>query len=402
MAALRPWLWPFVLGALLLLGLAFAFWPRAVAVDIATLREGPMTVTIEDDGVTRVKEVYVLSAPIAGKLLRIESKAGDTIEAQKTVIATIEPSAPAFRDVRAQRELEFTVSAARAARDLAAGSVRAREAELKLGRQERERVRPLVARGVLPRARLDAAEAAVATQEAVLATAQAAFRQREFEVKTAEASLIIPSDDGGSSGRRFAIRAPIDGRVLRVVNESETVVQAGQPLVEVGDPSNLEVVVDLLSTEAVKVSPGDRVWIMRWGGEGVLNAKVRRVEPFGVTKISSLGIEEQRVNVIIDLTDPRSRWQRLGHGYQIDAAIVRWQSARALQVPIGALFRHGEDWAVFRVEQDVARLTPVKIDHMNDESAEVVGGLEAGDRVISHPGERVADGVRVAARNDPQ
>jgi len=401
MNALKPWAWPIGLGILLLAGLLFALWPRAIAVDIATLSEGPMSVAIEDDGVTRVREVYVVSAPIAGRMLRVEVHAGDAIEAQKTVIATIEPADPAFRDARAQRELEFTVSAARAAQDLAAANVRGREADLKLGRQERERTRQLFSKGIVAKARLDNAEAAVVSLEAAVETAQAAFRQRAFEVKTAEASLVVPSDGGRTKGDKrccFTIRAPIDGQILRVVQENEAVVQMGTPLVEVGDPANLEIVVDLLSTDAVKVSEGDNVLITRWGGEGALNARVRRVEPFGFMKVSSLGIEEQRVNVIVDLTDSRDRWRRLGHGYQIDAAILRWTSHKVLQVPIGALFRQGADWAVFRVDGSRARLTKVKIGQMNDRTAEVLDGLKTGDRVVSHPGERVSDGAAVTGR----
>jgi HlyD family secretion protein len=401
MNALKPWAWPIGLAILLLAGLVFALWPRAIAVDIATVSEGAMSVAIEDDGVTRVREVYVVSAPIAGRMLRVEVHPGDAIEAQKTVIATIEPADPAFRDARAQRELEFTVSAARAAQDLAAANVRGREADLKLGRQERERARQLFAKGIVAKARLDNAEAAVVSLEAALSTAQAALRQRAFEVKTAEASLVVPSDGGRTKGDKhccFTIRAPIDGQVLRVAQENEAVVQMGTPLVEVGDAADLEVVVDLLSTDAVKVSEGDTVLISRWGGEGALNARVRRVEPFGFMKVSSLGIEEQRVNVIVDLTDPRDRWRRLGHGYQVDAAILRWKSDKAVQVPIGALFRQGADWAVFRVDGSRARLTPVKIGQVNDRTAEVLDGLKPGERVVSHPGERVSDGVSVTGR----
>jgi HlyD family secretion protein len=401
MNALKPWAWPIGLGILLVAGLAFALWPRAIAVDIATLAEGPMAVTIEDDGVTRVKEVYLLSAPIAGKMLRIEPRAGDFIEAQKTVIATIEPADPAFLDMRAEREIEFTVSAAKAARDTAASNVRGREADLKLARQERERVQQLFAKRVVAKARVDASDAAVDALEAAVSTARAGLRQREFEVKTAEAALIVPSDSERPRGARrccFAVRAPITGQILRVIQENESVIQAGRPLVEVGDPADLEIVVDLLSTDAVKVTEGDAVLITRWGGQGALNARVRRVEPFGFMKISSLGIEEQRVNVIIDLTDPHDRWRRLGHGYQIDAAIVRWQSDNVLQVPIGALFRQGADWAVFKVEVGRARLTPVKIGQVNDRTAQVLKGLKTGDQVVSHPGERVTDGAAVVGR----
>jgi HlyD family secretion protein len=399
MERLKPWTWPIVVVATLLAGLVYAFWPRAVPVDIAAVTQAPMAVTIEDDGVTRIREIYAVSAPVAGKHLRIDVRAGDLIEAQKTVLALIEPADPAFHDVRAERELEYTVAAAKAARDLAKASVAGREAELKLARQERDRIAPLFVRGVVPAARLDAATASVAALEAALATAIAAARQREFELKTAQAALIVPSDGPTPKTlRRFAIRAPISGQVLRVLHESESVVQMGQQLLEVGDPKDLEIVVDLLSTEAVKVSPGDDVLITRWGGDGALNAKVRGVEPFGVTKISSLGIEEQRVNVIIDLTDPHSRWRRLGHGYQIDAAIIQWRALNVPQVPVGALFRDGATWAVFRVQSGRAVTTKVEIGHLNDEVAEITAGLEPGMLVISHPGEAVADGVRVTQR----
>ena len=400
MMQLKRWLWPILMGALLVLSLAFALWPRSVPVDIATLSEGPMMVTVEDDGVTRIREVYVLSAPIAGRMLRIEVHAGDFIEAQKTAIATIEPIDPAFLDARSQRQLEHAVSAARAARDFAAATVRGREADLKLARQELDRVRPLFAKGFVSKARLDAAEASLAASEAALTTARAASRQAEFEVKTAQAALIVPSDDPSRKDKRccYTVRAPVDGQILRVMNESAGVIQPGHPLAEVGDAADLEIVVDLLSTEAVKVSPGDAVLITRWGGDGALNGKVRRVEPFGFLKISSLGIEERRVNVIIDLVDPHERWRRLGHGYQIDAAIVRWSVAKVLQVPVGALFRHGADWAVFKIDGGTARLTTLEVGHMNDESAEVLSGLRAGDQVVSHPGEQVSDGVAVTSR----
>ncbi len=401
MNALKPWFWPILLGLALVAGLTFAFWPRPIGVDVATIAEGAMAVAVEDDGITRVREVYVVSAPIAGTMLRVDAHAGDIIEAQKTVIASIEPVEPAFLDARAQQQMQFTVSAARSARDLAEANVHGREADLKLARKELDRLRPIVAKGFASPARLDAAEASVSTLEAAFATAQAALRQREFEVKTAEAALIVPSSEARQRGERpccFVVRAPINGQILRVLHESEGVVPQGTPLLEVGDPADLEIVVDLLSTDAVKVAPGDAVKITRWGGDGTLNAKVRRIEPFGVTKISSLGIEEQRVNVIIDITDPRERWARLGHGYQIDASIIRWQTDRALLVPVGALFRRGAEWAVFQVVDGRAQLTTIKIGHMNDETAELLGGLSAGAHVISHPGEGVADGVGVVPR----
>lgn len=397
---LRPWAWPAGIGLLVAAGLAFSFWPRAVAVDIAEAVRGPMMTAISDDGITRVREVYVLSAPIAGKLLRVESHAGDFIKARKTVVATIEPTDPAFLDARAQRQLAFTVSAARAARDLAEANVRGREAEQKLAARELARARELFSKGVVSKARVDAAEASLAALDAAVATARAALRQRSFEIQTAEAALISPGST--AAGERAScciqLRAPVDGQLLRVLQENESFVQPGQPIAEVGDPANLEIVIDLVSSEAVQVAEGDDAIITQWGGQGDLKGRVRRIEPFGQQKVSALGIEERRVNVLIDIVSPRTEWARLGHGFQVDAAIVRWRSENALQVPVGALFRQGKDWAVYRVEGNRARLTKVATGHFNDATAEITDGLQPGDRVVLHPGESVSDGVKVAPR----
>jgi HlyD family secretion protein len=397
---LRPWAWPSGLGLLVVAGLAFSFWPRAVAVDIAEVKKAPMMTAISDDGITRVREVYVLSAPLAGKLLRVESHAGDMIEARKTVIATIEPADPAFLDTRAQRQLAFTVSAARAARDLAQANVKGRQAERKLAASELDRARELFSKGVVSKARVDAVEATLAAQDAALATAQAALRQREFEIQTAEAALISPGTAGARerTGCCIQLRAPVDGQLLRVLQENESIVQPGQPIAEVGDPANLEIVVDLVSSQAVQVAEGDEVIITQWGGEGDLQGRVRRVEPFGQQKVSALGIEERRVNVLIDIVSPRAAWSRLGHGFQVEAAIVRWRGESVLQVPVGALFREGKDWAVYRLDGSRARLTTVATGHFNDATAEITRGLEPGDRVVLHPGESVVDGAKVSPR----
>lgn len=400
MKQLRAWMWPMILAGIVVAALVFSFWPRAVAVDMAKAVRAPLITAISDDGTTRVREVYVLSAPIAGKLLRVDTHAGDFIAAGKTVIATIEPADPAFLDARSQRQFEFMVSAARAARDLTLANVRGREAERKLASRELERARQLLEKGVVSKARVDTAEASLSAAEAALDTARAALRQREFEIKTAQAALINPSGQAGTGGKGCCIqlRAPVDGQLLRVLQENESFVQPGQPIAEVGDPANLEVVIDLISSEAVQVAEGDEVIITQWGGDQPLKAKVRRVEPAGQQKISALGIEERRVNVIIDLVSPREEWKRLGHGYQLEASIVRWRSESALQVPVGALFRQGSDWAVYRVVDGRARLTTVTTDHMNDAAAEITQGLAEGDRVILHPGESVTDGASVKPR----
>lgn len=395
----RRWIWPAAIAGILTVALTYAYWPRPVPVDVEKMTEGPMAVAVEDDGVTRVRESYTISAPISGRVLRIETHVGDDIVAGKTVVAQIMPVDPGLWDARTRRELEFTASAARAARDLAAASIKAAEARLGEARQELDRSKQLFAGGHVAKARLDRAETAMKTADADLATAQAALRQREFDVKTAETALLAPAAVSQSGTKRFYdVRSPVGGKVLRLIQESEGVIQAGQPLVEIGDPSNLEIVVDLLSTDAVKVAPGDAVEIKRWGGDGVLAGQVRRVEPSGLRKVSSLGIEEQRVNAIIDITDKPERWLRLGHGYQVDAAIVLWRRPKVLQVPVGAMFRAGASWAVFTVSNERARLQLIDVGHINETSAEVTGGLTANDTVITHPSDRVQDGVLVVAR----
>jgi HlyD family secretion protein len=400
MSLLRRWMWPIGLGAAVLLALAYAFWPRAVAVDVAQVTRAPLMTAISDDGTTRVREVYVLSAPISGKLLRVDAHAGDRITAGKTVVATIEPADPAFLDARSQRQLQFTVAAARAARDLAQASVQGREAEQKLAARELDRARQLFAKGVVSKARVDSAEATLSSADAALETARAALRQREFEIKTAQAALISPANGVSADGKGCCIqlRAPVDGQLLRVMQENESFVQPGQAIAEVGDPANLEIVVDLISSEAVQVAEGDDVIVTQWGGDKPLEARVRRVEPSGQQKVSALGVEERRVNVIIDLVSPREEWQRLGHGYQVEASIVRWRGDQVLQVPVGALFRQGTNWAVYRIVEGRARLTAVKTGHMNDAAAEIVEGLSQGDSVVLHPGENVKDGATVKAR----
>jgi len=398
---IRRWIWPVLGVAALALALAYAFAPRPVAVSMAVIAEGPLAVTIVEDGYARVRELYLVSAPLAGRVLRLEGHVGDPVVANQTVVATILPSDPTFLDARRRAELQAALQAAQAVRDLAAAELARQQAELDFAASEYDRVLRLFERGFAAQAALDRSRMELRTREAAVATAQAALQQREYELSVAQAALIPPSPDAAPADDAeccFAVRSPVSGTILRVYQESEGVVAAGAPLAEIGDPTRLEIVADLLSTDAVRVSPGDAVLIERWGGEGVLNAVVRRIEPYGETKISALGIEEQRVDVIIDLTDPYERWQRLGHGYQVDARIVLWRADSVLQVPLGALFRVGEDWAVFRVEDRRAVQRIIALAEMNDQTARVADGLAAGDRVILHPSDQVADGTLVEER----
>lgn len=401
MFSLKLYKWPFILALAVATGLVFAFWPRAIAVDLEAVSAGPLSVTVDDDGVTRIREVYTVTAPVTGRILRVEKHAGDAVEGTKTVLVSILPAAPAFRDARTQRELEASLRAAQEARRAARSQIDSAQASLDYARAEFARATEMRKKEATSTAAVDRAQRQLRMAESALAAAQAILEQRDAELKGSEAALLAPSDANGSQERCcLDVVAPVNGDVLRVLQESETVVTAGTPLMEVGDAADLEIVADLLSRDALKVSPGDVVYIENWGGEGVLNGKVRLIEPAGVTKVSSLGIEEQRVNVIIDLTDPHKKWERLGHGFQIDVRIVIWHKDDAVQVPMGALFRRDDDWAVFRDENGRARVRVVKIGHLGNRYAEVLEGLVAGERVILHPSDLVKDGIRIRQRTE--
>lgn len=389
------------IAGVVLLALVWLFWPRAVPVDFAVAAPGPLVVSVSDEGETRVRDVFVVSAPVAGLMRRIALEAGDAVVAGETVTARIEPGDPSFLDRRSATEARAAVQAADAAGKLAVASVRRAEAERDFARAELTRYRGLAERDTVSANDLDAAQRRARTADAALAEAQAALAVRSSELAQARARLMAPG--GAQRGRSgdcncIEVTSPVSGRVLRVLQESESVVAAGMPLLEIGDPARLEIVTDLLSTDAVKVRPGQRVFIEAWGGGPPLAGQVRRVEPFGFTKVSALGIEEQRVNVIIDFTEAPARWQRLGHGYRVEPRIVLASADQALKVPRAALFRDGDRWAVFVGEAGRATLRHVELGLENGLEAEVRQGLKAGDRVVLQPGDRVSDGVRVTAR----
>ncbi|MCW1383900.1 efflux RND transporter periplasmic adaptor subunit [Novosphingobium sp. KCTC 2891] len=383
LARLKRWRWALLIAALLAAGLAFAFWPQPSPVDTARVTSGKMTVGITDDGVTRAREYYVVSAPVTGYLSRIELEVGDSVARGALITQmTGRPSSPL--DPRSQQELRAALAAARASESGAGAS-------LAQARRDLARAEALAQRGFLPRAQLEAARTRVSTGQAALAQARA-------EIARIDARLAAPT--GAVAGGPVAVRAPAAGSVLSVINESAGVIAEGTPLVTIGDARRIEAVVDLLSREAVRVKAGDRVEITQWGGDAPLIGHVARIEPFGRLKVSALGIEEQRVNVIVAF-DAASAPEaaRLGHGYQIDATIVLWSRADALRVPIGALFR-GPDggWRVFVVDHGRARARPVKLGHVNDEFGEVLAGLAVNQQVVVNPGNALADGARIKPR----
>ncbi|SDD90192.1 efflux RND transporter periplasmic adaptor subunit [Kordiimonas lacus] len=386
------------MGALVLAFLIFAFRPEPLHVDAGKIERGPIQISITDDGRTRVKELYVVSAPIAGRVLRLDPEVGDRVVAGETLLATMVPSGPAFLDERRQKEAEAAVEAARAALELAQASVAKAEAEVDYARAEIKRTESLVASNTASPAALDRAQLAFRTAAAQLDTAKSSVRMRRADVAVAEAALIGPDRANGTSGGVVQIRAPISGAVLTLNHESEGVVAVGTPLLELGDPQDIEIVADFLSHQAVKVMPGARVMVEGWGGEP-LSGHVRLVEPKGFTKFSALGIEEQRVNIIIDFDDAsREQLQQLGHGFRVEPRIILWEGQDVLQVPTSALFRKGENWAVFRIVDETALLTEVQVGRMNDRVAELVEGLNEGASVILHPSDVLEDGMTVRIR----
>lgn len=388
------------IAAALALGLVWAFAPRPVIVDLYEVRRGPLVVTVDEEGETRVHDVFGLSAPVAGHLRRIEAQVGDPVVANETVLARIEPVEPAFLDPRSETQARAAVQAAESALELARAEIDEARAEFEFSKTEFERAGQLKKSGTISEREYDEAQRRYRAATAALATAEAAVQVRASELEKARAELLGPAETRrlGEHGDSIAVRAPRGGRVLRIPNESERVVAAGDLLVEIGDPADLEIVVDFLSTDAVKIQAGQRVLIERWGLDRTIEGRVRRVEPYGFTKVSALGIEEQRVNVIIDFTSPRETWERLGHGYQVEARVVLWEGEDVVRVPLTALFRDGETWALFVDDRGRAELRHVEVGHRNAVHAEITGGLEAGELVVLHPSDRVTDGVRIAPR----
>lgn len=393
--------------ALLALGLVgaivYAYLPKPVEVELAAVERGPFEVSVTEPGKTRVRERYGISAPLGGYLERITLEPGELVEAGQ-VVARLMPLESPLLDPRARAQARARVSLSRAARRRAQAELaRAREA-LTFARSEQKRQRTLADAGVVPRRMLEQAETEVRTREQELAAARAGVRiaEQELEVARAALSRMLNGERGvGGAGLEdevLEIRSPVGGTVLEVMRESAGAVAAGTPLLEVGDPAHLEVVTDVLTQDAVRIVPGARVRLLRWGGGQPLEASVSRVEPSAFTETSALGVEEQRVNVIIGLEEPLERRAELGDEFRVESRITLWEGEDVVTVPESALFRRGEEWAVFLADEGRVRLRPVKVGERNGLRAQVLEGLSPGDLVIVHPGESVKEGVAYAVR----
>ena len=370
---------------------AVALWPESMEVTVVRAERGPLQVTVDEDGETRVRDRFLVTAPVSGRVQRIEIEPGDPVVRGKTVLARIVPAESPLIDPRTRGELQAAVEAATATVGQARAERQRAATAVERARSTLRRQQELMKAGAIASDDLEAAETALASAEDALRAAEFTERRAEYELQLARARLSAPS----ASGRSVDVLSPIDGTVLKRLRESEGVVPVGEPLLEIGEPGRMEIVADLLSTDAVRVSPGAEVLIEQWGGGHTLHGRVRRVDPSGFMKVSALGVEEQRVNVIVDFTNPAEAAGKLGDGYRVEVRIVLWRDDDVLKVPVGALFREGDGWAVFAVNEGRVHRQPVQLGQRNENDGQVISGLDAGAVVVLHPPDTLTDGTRV-------
>ena len=387
-----------VISALALIVIGALLWtalrPVPATVETAAVIRAPMEVTVDVDGTTRIREVYEVSAPMSGIAKRSPVRVGDPVAQGVTLVAEVEPVAPSLLDARSRSQAEAAVHEAEAALEVAEANVRQAQEDMVLARQQFDRTTTLVDRGVESLARMETVAQTLKVKEAAHAAAVSARDVAQGALERARAALIGPDmNEATQSACCVQITAPADGVVLSIDRISERPVAAGERLLSIGDPTDLEIVADPLSRDAVQIPENALAHVERWGGPGTLTARLRRINPSAETEVSALGIEEQRVEAIFDLVDPPEARPGLGDGYAVVMRIVTWQSDDALQLPLGALFRQNGDWAVYVDRDGTARLQSVEIGRQNSATAQVLSGLAEGDRVILHPGSDVAEGV---------
>jgi len=386
------------LALLIIAALVYGFRPQPRLVDIARAARSPMQVSVGEEGKTRVIDRYDISAPVAGTTCRVDLDVGDQVDKGQALI-TINPLESQALDPRSRAEAESRVAAAASALHAAEQTAESARAEMDLAEKELSRLQPLFEKGHVSQGQLDQASATVLTTRAARGSAQFAVDVARHELEAARTALSYTGVSGQDNpDASVQVRSPINGKLLAIHQECEGVVAAGQPLLVVGDTQSLEVETDVLSADAVKIRPGMRVEFHRWGGEKPLHGRVRTVEPVGFTKISALGVEEQRVLVISDITSDPTQWESLGDGYRVEAEFILWQSDDVLQIPASALFRFNDGWALFVMNNGEAVRRAVKVGQRNGLSAEILGGLTEGEMVITHPDNTIEDGVAVKRR----
>ena len=377
--------------------LVYAFIPNPILVDMDTVKRGDVLVTLDGEGKTKIHDIYVVYSPIEGRVTRLESEQGDTVVAGETVIANMSPADPRFVDSRAEIQAQADIQGAQAALGFEEAQLARAQAELEFSKAEYARADQLYRSGNVSIARIERADLLVKLRETELNTALSGMEVAQSVLTAAKARLFQPGDNDGDSSS-LLVHAPVSGKVLRILHKSEGVIQSGTPLVEVGNPEDLEIVIETLSRDAVLVEAGDTALIKRWGGTEDITAQVRVVSPSGFTKISALGVEEQRVNIYMNFIDGPAKWRGLGDAFRVEASIIVDRSDDTLFVPISALFRFEGQWSVFQVVDGVAVRQAVEVGRMNDQIAEVLSGIADGDQMVVHPGSGVVDGVRVERR----
>ena len=390
-----PWF-----GAIILLSLiGWGLWPKPIIVELGAVARSPLTVRVAEEGKTRVRNRYVVAAPVAGKMRRVPLKPGDTVEAGKSVLTTIEPAASPLLDPRARAQAQAVVSMHEASRGKATESLAAVRSALKMAEADRDRMRAVRREGTISGSDRDRMESEAAVKAAEARAAEFALQVIDYEL--AQARAVLERPEGALSNNLVEVKSPVSGRVLKVMQESETIVTPGTPILEIGDPTDIEIEAEILSRDAVTMKPGDAVDIEQWSGsESPLKGRVRRIEPAAFTKISALGVEEQRVIVLSDLVDVPDAARSLGDRYRVEVRVTVWHSDDVLAVPSGALFREGNTWKTHIYQNGNARLTPLETGHSDGRLTEVLSGLRAGDKVLLHPPDAVKDGTRVTERGD--
>ena len=389
------WL-PWIVGIGLLTLIVVGLLPKPLPAEIAVVSRGDLQVTVNEEGMTRVKNRYVIASPVAGQLRRIDWKPGAVVEAGKTVLAVLESGGADILDARSLVQAEARVRAAEAAVAQAVAQRARAVANANLQREDFARQKTLFASGALSRQEFDAAETRATTTAQEARAAEFAGQIAEFEAAQARALLLRGQPAGaGARGEPLVILSPVSGRVLRVMQESERLVTAGFALLEVGDPTDLEARIEVLSRDGVAIQPGARVQLEQWGGPVALNARVRVVEPSAFTKVSALGVEEQRVYVIVDFTDPLEVRRSLGDNYRVEARIETWSGQNILKVPSGALFQRGAHWQTYVEEGKRAMLRTVRVGRSSGRETEILEGLSEGQNVVVYPGDQIANGSRI-------
>lgn len=393
---IRRYIVPGTIAAVVVAVLFYAFRPQPLMVDGAPVERGPLQIVVEEEARTRVIDRFVVSAPVAGYLQRITLRAGDAVRAGAPLLV-IEPMPSDVLDPRARAAAEARVAAAQAALRAAEEQADAARAGADLAEAEFARAARLYESRQVSAELADRSQAEARRSAAALRAARHAVDVARYELEIARTALAHSTTARGAQ-EGIAVSSPVDGRVLRLRRESEGVVVRAEALLEVGDPRALEVVAEVLSDAAVRITPGTRVLLERWGGSGALEARVRTVEPSGFTKISALGVEEQRVLIVADLVSPPADWAALGDAYRVEARFVLWEEDDVLQIPASALLRSGGGWVVFVIDGERVRLRHITVGQRGGLRAQVLDGLQEGERLVTHPDEALTDGAHIVER----